>query len=117
MIRTLAAPFATGADFSVKMTLGDAEWTKEPSAIEDKAYRDMWGQGLDSYLQMMYERFVIMRELLSDTGSIYVHCDHRVNFGIRCILDRISAKSETVQKPQIFQNPCKRSMASSLCFR
>jgi len=38
-------PFATGADFSVKMTLGDAEWTKEPSAIEDKAYRDTWGQG------------------------------------------------------------------------
>jgi len=46
-------PFATGADFSVKMEIGDAEWTKAPSAIEDKAYRDTWGRGLDSYLQMM----------------------------------------------------------------
>ena len=46
-------PFATGADFSVKMTLGDAEWTKEPSAIEDKAYRDTWGKGYDSYFQMV----------------------------------------------------------------
>jgi len=82
-------PFATGADFSVKMTLGDAEWTKEPSAIEDKAYRDTWGQGLDSYLQMMYSRLVIMRELLSDNGSIYVHCDWRVNSYLRIILDEI----------------------------
>jgi len=82
-------PFATGADFSVKMTLGDVEWTKEPSAIEDKAYRDTWGQGLDSYLQMMYERLVLMRELLSDTGSIYVHLDWRVNSYIRVILDEI----------------------------
>lgn len=46
-------PFATGADFSVKMEIGDVEWTKEPSAIEDKAYRNTWGRGLDSYLQMM----------------------------------------------------------------
>lgn len=82
-------PFATGADFSVKMTLGDAEWTKEPSAIEDKAYRDTWGQGLDSYLQMMYSRLVIMRELLSDNGSIFVHLDWRVNSYIRIMLEEI----------------------------
>jgi DNA modification methylase len=82
-------PFATGADFSVKMEIGDAEWTKEPSAIEDKAYRDTWGRGLDSYLQMMYERLVLMRELLSDKGSIYVHCDHRVNSHLRMLLDEI----------------------------
>ncbi len=82
-------PFATGADFSVKMTLGDAEWTKEPSAIEDKAYRDTWGQGLDSYIQMMYERLVLMRELLSDTGSIYVHLDWHVSHYIKLILDDI----------------------------
>ena len=82
-------PFATGADFSVKMEIGDAEWTKEPSAIEDKAYRDTWGRGLDSYLQMMYERLVLMRELLSGKGSIYVHLDWRVNSYIRVILDEI----------------------------
>ncbi len=82
-------PFATGADFSVKMTLGDAEWTKEPSAIEDKAYRDTWGRGLDSYLQMMYEGLVLMRELLSDTGSIYVHLDWHVSHYIKIIMDDI----------------------------
>lgn len=48
------------------------EWIKEPSAIEEKAYRDTWGKGLDSYLQMMYDRLVLMRDLLSDRGSIYV---------------------------------------------
>lgn len=82
-------PFATGADFSVKIEVGDVEWTKEPSAIEEKAYRDTWGKGLDSYLQMMYERLILMRDLLSDKGSIYVHCDYRVNSGIRFILDEI----------------------------
>jgi len=82
-------PFATGADFSLKMTLGDAEWTKEPSAIEDKAYRDTWGQGLDSYLQIMYEGLVLMRELLSDTGSIYVHLDWHVSHYIKIIIDDI----------------------------
>ncbi len=82
-------PFATGADFSVKMEIGDAEWTKEPSAIEDKAYRDTWGRGLDSYLQMMYERLVLMRELLSEKGSIYVHLDWRMTSYIRIIMDEI----------------------------
>ena len=48
-------PFATGADFSIKIKLGDLEWTKEASVIEEKAYRDTWGKGLDSYLQMMYD--------------------------------------------------------------
>jgi adenine specific DNA methylase Mod len=64
-------PFATGADFSVKIEVGDVEWTKEPSAIEEKAYRDTWGKGLDSYLQMMYDRLLLMRDLLSEKGSIY----------------------------------------------
>jgi 16S rRNA G966 N2-methylase RsmD len=43
-------PFATGADFSVTIEIGDIGWTKEPSAIEEKAYRDTWGKGIDSYL-------------------------------------------------------------------
>lgn len=82
-------PFATGADFSVKMEIGDAEWTKEPSAIEDKAYRDTWGRGLDSYLQMMYERLVLMRELLSEKGSIYVHLDATVGHYVKILMDEI----------------------------
>lgn len=86
-------PFATGADFSVKIEVGDVEWTKEPSAIEEKAYRDTWGKGLDSYLQMMYDRLVIMRDLLSEKGSIYVHLDWRVNSHIRLILDELFGNS------------------------
>jgi adenine specific DNA methylase Mod len=91
-------PFATGADFSVKMTLGDAEWTKEPSAIEDKAYRDTWGQGLDSYLKMMYERLIVMRELLSDTGSIYVHLDWHVGHYVKLLLDEIFGKDKFINE-------------------
>ncbi len=56
-------PFATGADFSVKIKLGDLEWTKEASVIEEKAYRDTWGKGLDSYLQMMYDRLVLAKPI------------------------------------------------------
>ena len=82
-------PFATGADFSVKMKLGDLRWTKEALVIEEKAYRDTWGRGLDSYLQMMYDRLVLMWELLAEDGSIYVHCDWRMEAYIRNILEEV----------------------------
>ena len=82
-------PFATGADFSYKVDIGDAEAVKEPSMIEMIAYRDTWGKGMDSFLQMMYERLVLMRELLSDKGSIYVHLDWRTSYYIRVIMDEI----------------------------
>ena len=83
-------PFATGDDFSFTVNIGDqAEVTKEPSALEVKAYRDTWGKGLQSYLQMMYDRLVLMKELLADDGSIYVHLDYRVVHYIKQIMDEI----------------------------
>jgi len=82
-------PFATGADFKIKIEVGDVELTKEPSVIEEKAYRDTWGKGLDSYLQMMFERLIIMRDLLSKNGSIYVHCDSKVSSLLRLCLDEV----------------------------
>jgi len=82
-------PFATGTDFRVKMEIGDVEWTKEPSAIEDKAYRDTWGKGLDSYLQMMYERLLLIRELMSPSANLVVHLDHHVVHYVKVILDDI----------------------------
>lgn len=85
-------PFATGADFSINIKLGDLEWTKKASIIEEKAYRDTWGRGLDSYLQMMYERLVLMRELLADNGSIYVHLDWHVGHYVKLVMDEIFAK-------------------------
>ncbi|MGC8895063.1 MAG: site-specific DNA-methyltransferase, partial [candidate division WOR-3 bacterium] len=85
-------PFATGANFSINIKLGDLEWTKEASVIEEKAYRDTWGRGLDSYLQMMYDRLVLMRELLADNGSIYVHLDWHVGHYVKVIMDEIFGK-------------------------
>jgi adenine-specific DNA-methyltransferase len=82
-------PFATGADFTVEVEIGDTEVTKEASVIEELAYRDTWGKGLSSYLQMMYERLVLMRELLAESGSIYVHADWRVAHYLRIIMDEI----------------------------
>lgn len=84
-------PFAVGADFSLKVPVGDAGLSvvKEQSVIEEKAYRDTWGADLDSYLAMMFERLSIIHQLLSANGSLYVHCDYRVNSHIRLILDEI----------------------------
>jgi adenine specific DNA methylase Mod len=82
-------PFATGADFSMPIKIEEEEWIKEPSAIEVKVYRDTWGQGLASYLQMMYDRLILMRELLADNGSIYVHLDWRVVHYVKVIMDEI----------------------------
>lgn len=84
-------PFATGANFSTTVEIGDKEIevTKEASAIEELAYRDTWGKGLDSFLQMMYDRLVLMRELLSDKGQIYVHLDWHACHYIRILMDEI----------------------------
>jgi adenine-specific DNA-methyltransferase len=84
-------PFATGANFSTTVEIGEKEIevTKEASAIEELAYRDTWGKGLDSFLQMMYDRLVLMRELLSEKGSIYIHLDYRTSAYVKVILDEI----------------------------
>lgn len=84
-------PFATGADFSVTTVVGEGEQevTKQATAIEEKAYRDTWGQGIRSYLAMMNARLTIMKDLLSDVGSIYVHCDWRMVGALRLIMDEI----------------------------
>lgn len=84
-------PFATGANFSTTVNIGDNEikHTKEASAIEELAYRDTWGKGLDSFLQMMYDRLILMKELLSEDGVIYVHLDYRTTHYVKLILDEI----------------------------
>ena len=85
-------PFATGADFSYRVKVEGEEWVKEASVIEERAYRDTWGKGLDSYLQMMYDRLVLMRELLSETGSIYVHLDWHVGHYVKLVMDELFGK-------------------------
>lgn len=85
-------PFDVGADFSMDIEIGDETFTKKPSVIEEIAYRDTWGKGADSFIAMIYERLSLMHDLLADDGSIYVHCDWRVNSYIRLVLDEIFGK-------------------------
>ncbi len=90
-------PFDTGADFSFTATIPSPEtatgegasFVKEPSIIEQKAYRDTWGKGLDSYLQWFYETAVLLRELLAEDGSIYVHLDWHVGHYAKAVLDEV----------------------------
>lgn len=82
-------PFDVGADFSMDIEIGDESFTKNPSVLEELAYRDTWGRGTDSFIAMIYERFQLMHQLLADDGSIYVHCDWRVNSHLRLLLDEV----------------------------
>ena len=82
-------PFDVGADFSMDIEIGGDTFTKKPSILEEIAYRDTWGKGADSFIAMIYERLVLMRDLLVEDGSIYVHCDWRVNGYLRLVLDEI----------------------------
>jgi DNA modification methylase len=82
-------PFDVGADFSMDIEIGGDTFTKKPNILEEIAYRDTWGKGADSFIAMIYERLVLMRDLLAEDGSIYVHCDWRVNSYIRLALDEI----------------------------
>lgn len=86
-------PFDVGADFSMDIDIGDDSFTKKPNILEEIAYRDTWGRGADSFLSMIYERLIIMRDLLADDGGIYVHCDWRVNSFMRTILDEVFGTS------------------------
>ncbi len=86
-------PFDVGADFSMDIEIGVDTFTKKPNILEEIAYRDTWGKGADSFIAMIYERLVLMRDLLAEDGSIYVHCDWRVNNYLRSTLDEIFGSS------------------------
>ena len=82
-------PFDVGADFSMNIEIGDDTFTKKPNILEEIAYRDTWGRGADSFIAMIYERLVLMRDSLAEDGSIYVHCDWRVNAFVRLVMNEI----------------------------
>jgi len=82
-------PFDVGADFSMDIEIGGDTFTKKPNILEEIAYRDTWGKGADSFIAMIYERLILMRDLLAEDGSIYVHCDWRVDAFIRLALDEV----------------------------
>jgi|SRR5579859_586888 len=91
-------PFNVGSDFSFTATIADnpdteedesTQFVKQPSIIEQKAYRDTWGKGLDSYMQWFYETVLLLRELLAEDGSLYVHLDWHVGHYAKSILDEV----------------------------
>ena len=104
-------PFDTGANFSFTATIptpapsqegnegddapllggdgGGVSFVKAPNMIEVKAYRDTWGKGLDSYLRWFYDTVVLLRELLAEDGSIYVHLDWHVGHYAKVVMDEV----------------------------
>jgi DNA modification methylase len=86
-------PFDVGADFSMDIEIGSDTFTKKANILEEIAYRDTWGNGTDSFTSMIYERLTLMKDLLAKDGSIYLHCDWRVNSHVRLIMDEIFGSS------------------------
>ena len=90
-------PFDVGADFSMDIEIGgdpstgsgSNTFTKKANILEEIAYRDTWGKGADSFIAMIYERLVLMRDLLAEEAGVYVHCDWRVSSEIRFVMSEV----------------------------
>lgn len=82
-------PFYTGADFTIRTKLCGERIEKEPSIIEERAYKDTWSGGIASYLNYIYKRLVLMRDLLAEGGTIYIHLDYRVGHYVKLMMDEI----------------------------
>ena len=106
-------PFDVGADFSMNIEIGEDTFTKKPNILEEIAYRDTWGKGADSFIAMIYERLVLMRDLLAEVGSIYVHCDWRVNSFIRQVLDDVFGPSYYRNEIRWKRQPVRGAKATS----
>ena len=85
-------PFDVGANFSIGIPVGEDKFTKRPNILEEIAYRDTWGNGTDSFISMILERLMLMRDLMTSDGTIYVHCDWRVSSYLRLVLDEVFGK-------------------------
>jgi len=86
-------PFDSKADYRTKIHLPGTDIEQKPTVIEQFAYSDTWKDGTVSYLQMMVPRLILMRELLSENGSIYVHIDWHVGHYVKVIMDEIFGKN------------------------
>ena len=85
-------PFDSKADYRTKINLPGADIEQKPTVIEQFAYADTWKDGSVSYLKMMYPRLALMRELLSDKGSLYLHIDWHIGHYVKILLDDIFGK-------------------------
>jgi DNA modification methylase len=87
-----------GADFSMDIEIGGETFHKEANLLEQIAYRDTWGRGADSFIAMIYERLILMRDLLAKDGSIFVHCDWHAGHFIRSALDEIFGRNNFINE-------------------
>ncbi|MCB1130285.1 MAG: site-specific DNA-methyltransferase [Verrucomicrobiae bacterium] len=88
-------PFDVGADFSMDIEIGGETFHKEPNLLEQIAYRDTWGRGADSFISMIYERLILMRDLMSPEGSVYLHMGPAVNHFIRAVMDEVFGRGNS----------------------
>lgn len=91
-------PFDSKADYRTKITLPNVNLNQKPTVIEQFAYADTWKDGTVSYLKMIYPRLALMRELLSEKGSIYVHIDWHVGHYVKILLDDIFGKENFINE-------------------
>ena len=91
-------PFDSKADYRTKLTLPGTTIDQKPTVLEQFAYSDTWSDGTASYLAMITPRLVIMRELLADTGSLYVHLDWHVGHYVKLVLDEVFGRDSFVNE-------------------
>lgn len=84
-------PFDSKADYKMRIRLRGKSIESDSLAFEEKQYGDIWSS--DEYLQFLFERLILIRELMSQTASIFVHCDYHRNYQIRCLLDEVFGSS------------------------
>lgn len=106
-------PFDSKADYRTKITLPSGTIDKKPTALEQFAYSDTWSAGTASYLAMLVPRLVLMRELLADSGSIYVHLDWHVGHYVKIAMDEILGRGTFVNELVWTYSGFKRSTASN----
>jgi len=91
-------PFNVGDDFEFEIEIGKEKLNKKRNALEQLAFSDTWGKGEDSFLSMIYERTKLIYSLLSPNGSIFVHCDSRLNSAIKFILLEIFGEKSFINE-------------------
>ena len=91
-------PFDVGANFSMDIEIGSDTFTKKANILEEIAYRDTWGKGADSFIAMIYERLILMRDLLAENGSIYLHIGRNVSHLIRLVCDEVFGSSQSINE-------------------
>lgn len=82
-------PFDVGADFSMDIEIGGETFHKEANLLEQIAYRDTWGRGTDSFIAMLYERLILVRDLMAEDGSVYLHMGPSISHLVRVIMDEV----------------------------